>query len=178
MVTGASSGTIPGQSLRDVAPLAHENAPGGQEKGSGRRNLISKAASEEAAGLINSVCDVRLRWRPKQRGSERAWGVSGRGGVSVGPSTILGILQNLFRVINRGCGLRSEVMSGGGAISRSQVWKKRRLATSTVNRGIQRGWLIQAAKQRATDVLQAQRWVSGESAALIWVGVGGECPAW
>ena len=28
------------------------------------------------------------------------------------------------------------------------------------------------------EVLRAQRRVSGESAALIWVGVGGECPAW
>ena len=28
------------------------------------------------------------------------------------------------------------------------------------------------------EVLRAQRRVSGEGAALIWVGVGGECPAW
>ena len=28
------------------------------------------------------------------------------------------------------------------------------------------------------EVLQAQRRVSGEGPTLIWVGVGGECPAW
>ena len=58
---------------------------------------------------------------------------------------LLGILRSFCRVINRGCGLRSKVMSGGGAMSGCQAGKKRRLASSTVNRGIQRGWLIRAA---------------------------------
>ena len=35
---------------------------------------------------------------------------------------------------------------------------------------------INAATQG--EVLRAQRRVSGEGAALIWVGVAGECPAW
>ena len=48
----------------------------------------------------------------------------------------------------------------------------------TVLRVIQGGRLITCCVATQGDVLQAQRWVLGKGAALIWVGVGGECPAW
>ena len=43
---------------------------------------------------------------------------------------------------------------------------------------IQGGRLITCFVATQGDVLWAQRQVSGEGAALIWVGVAGECPAW
>ena len=43
---------------------------------------------------------------------------------------------------------------------------------------IQGGRLSTCCVATQGEVLQAQRQVSGEGAALIWVGVGGKCPAW
>ena len=43
---------------------------------------------------------------------------------------------------------------------------------------IQGGRLSTCCAATQGEVLRAQRRVSGEGAALIWVGVGGECPAW
>ena len=48
----------------------------------------------------------------------------------------------------------------------------------TVLRVIQGGRLSTCCTATQGEVLQAQRRVSGEGAALIWVGVAGECPAW
>ena len=64
-------------------------------------------------------------------------------------------------------------------MSRSQVWKKEEKAR--YEHGEPRdseGMAYPGCVATQGDVLRAQRWVSGESAALIWVGVGGECPAW
>ena len=91
----------------------------------------------------NSACDVRLRWRPNQRIGERP---EGEQSWRCFDWPLLGILRSLCRVINRGRGLRSEVMSGGGARSRTQVRSQARLAASTVNQVIQGGRLIQAAR--------------------------------
>ena len=43
---------------------------------------------------------------------------------------------------------------------------------------IQGGRLSTCCAATQGEVLRAQRRVSGEGAALIWVGVAGECPAW
>ena len=102
----------------------------------------------------------------------------GRGDASIGPSWAPCEVSAELSIVGATSG-GSDV--GGGASQSSQVWSQARLATRTVLRVIQGGRLTTSSTCCAAtqgEVLRAQRRVSGEGAALIWVGVAGECPAW
>ena len=100
---------------------------------------------------------------------------SGRGDASIGPSWAPCEVSAELSIVGATSG-GSDV--GGGASQSRQVWSQARLAARTVLRVIQGGRLITCCAATQGDVLRAQRRVSGEGAALIWVGVAGECPAW
>jgi len=99
----------------------------------------------------------------------------GRGDASIGPSWAPCEVSAELSIVGATSG-GSDV--GGGASQSRQVWSQARLAARTVLRVIQGGRLITCCAATQGDVLRAQRRVSGEGAALIWVGVAGECPAW
>ena len=108
-------------------------------------------------------------------GSENGRMAIGRGDASIGPSWAPCEVSAELSIVGAASG-GSDV--GGGASQSSQVWSQARLATRTVLRVIQGGRLSTCCAATQGDVLRAQRRVSGEGAALIWVGVAGECPAW
>ena len=108
-------------------------------------------------------------------GSENGRMAIGRGDASIGPSWAPCEVSAELSIVDATSG-GSDV--GGGASQSSQVWSQARLATRTVLRVIQGGRLSTCCAATQGEVLRAQRRVSGEGAALIWVGVAGECPAW
>jgi len=99
----------------------------------------------------------------------------GRGDASIGPSWAPCEVSAELSIVGATSG-GSDV--GGGASQSRQVWSQARLAARTVLRVIQGGRLSTCCAATQGEVLRAQRRVSGEGAALIWVGVAGECPAW
>ena len=99
----------------------------------------------------------------------------GRGDASIGPSWAPCEVSAELSIVGATSG-GSDV--GGGASQSRQVWSQARLAARTVLRVIQGGRLITCCAATQGEALRAQRRVSGEGAALIWVGVAGECPAW
>ena len=108
-------------------------------------------------------------------GSENGRMAIGRGDASIGPSWAPCEVSAELSIVGATSG-GSDV--GGGASQSRQVWSQARLAARTVLRVIQGGRLSTCCAATQGEVLRAQRRVSGEGAALIWVGVAGECPAW
>ena len=108
-------------------------------------------------------------------GSENGRMAIGRGDASIGPSWAPCEVSAELSIVGAASG-GSDV--GGGASQSRRVRSQARLATRTVLRVIQGGRLSTCCAATQGEVLRAQRRVSGEGAALIWVGVAGECPAW
>ena len=108
-------------------------------------------------------------------GSENDRRASGRGDASIGPSWAPCEVSAELSIVGAASG-GSDARGRRELIKASSELSKARCAHSSPSDSGGKAYRGCAATQG--EDLRAQRRVSGEGAALIWAGVGGECPAW
>ena len=108
-------------------------------------------------------------------GSENGRMVIGRGDASIGPSWAPCEVSAELSIVGAASG-GSDVRGRRDLVKSGSKSSKARCEHSSPSDSGRKAYPGCAATQG--EVLRAQRRVSGEGATLIWVGVGGECPAW